>query len=101
MLEHGGYRFQYSDCEIAEKLTQFAEDQAAFITTLKNAWAQLFAALGSISSVRQLQEQWPEVVPLVAHLLPDGTGRNLPSVQFSKMNELYRIPPVKNGAEAS
>ncbi len=98
-LQNGLRKFDFSNDPFAEKLTEFAIDCKAFKEAINTAYYELKSALGQINSVKQLRTAWPEVLPLIEHLLPaPGLITYLPAIQFVTLNAAYGLPPVVEAA---
>lgn len=87
--------YGYIDCEIAARLADFAAAEQALQTDIVKATGEVMAVLGSFSTERSLTEGWPEIMPLVGHVLQEivpGTG--LPAVQIARINADFGLPPI-------
>lgn len=88
----------YTDCEIGEALTSFATDQAALVTEIKSANAELIGALNTLTTVKQLEELWPDVIDIALKHVPVPSGSNLPAVQFAKLSTSFGLTSAEGGA---
>lgn len=87
--------YGYIDCEIAEALATFAADDRMFVEAITKARSEVMGVLGSFSTERSLAEGWPEIIPLVGHILTETVpGTSLPAVQIARLNEAFRIPAI-------
>lgn len=93
--------FSYGDCPIGEALRDFATDSEAFKNSIKGARSEALGALSNFTTVKQMQEGWPEVMAIAERRIPVGSGgSNLPAVQFKKLTDFYGLADQAEGGAA-
>lgn len=90
--------FSYGDCPIGEAIRDFATDAEAFKHSIKGARSEALGALSNFTTVKQMQEGWPEVMAIAERRIPVGSGgSNLPAVQFKKLTDFYGLADQAEG----
>ena len=93
--------FSYGDCPIGEALREYATDSEAFKNSIKSARSEALGALSNFTTVKQMQEGWPEVMAIAERRIPVGSGgSNLPAVQFKKLTDFYGLADQAVGGAA-
>lgn len=90
-------RIAYLDCNIAVALKDFADRRKCFDADIKAQWERLRATFNGITTAKQLTEQWPEAMPIVARHIPEKRGQ-LPAIPFARLNDEFRLPPAEVSA---
>jgi len=102
MFRSGHDAVGYIDCPIAMKLNDHAQKTEDFRSRLRQAKTEVLGVLGGFTTAKQLAATWPEAMPLIGHLIPDGAPTaNLPAVQISRLNDAYGLPPVEQESAAA
>lgn len=78
--------------EIGDRLLQFSKDQQAFELEITQSHREVLAALGSITTAKQLKELWPEALPFLEKHIAAAPKANLPAVQFQHLNATFGLP---------
>jgi Nucleotide modification associated domain 5 len=101
LCNNGSDFFSYGDCPIGEALREYATDSEAFKNSIKGARFEALGALSNFTTVKQMQEGWPEVMAIAERRIPVGSGgRNLPAVQFKKLTDFYGLADEAEGGVA-
>jgi len=87
----------YTDCNITdEKLTEetktYADQRRAFESKCETAYCEAMAVLNTCTTGKKLAEAWPEAMPVIGDLIPEGC-RTLPVVQVADVNKKFGLPP--------
>lgn len=86
------------DPKLHEDIRQYADDFSALTNECSRAYSEAKAALDSFSTTKRLREGWPEVLPVIEHLLPSEERAGLPAVQVDKLNDKFGLPPEEVAA---
>jgi hypothetical protein len=85
-------RWTFTDCEIGQQLSDLANDQLAFVNSIKTAERELLSALGSITTAKQLYEVWPEATDILNRHMPVASNTSsLPAIQFAKLTDAFGL----------
>ena len=83
-----------TDEKLIEDIKSFADKKRAFDTKCETAYYEAMAVLNTVSTGKKLAEAWPECIPVIGDLIPEGE-RTLPTVQVKDVNKKFGLPPKK------
>lgn len=81
-----------SDEVLIEEIKAYADQSRAFEGKCETAYYEAMAVLNTVSSGKKLAEAWPEAMPVIGDLIPEGC-RTLPVVQVADVNKKFGLPP--------
>jgi hypothetical protein len=81
-----------TDEKLMEEIKDFSDRYRRFDGTCETAFNEAMAVLNTITTTKKLAEAWPEAVPVIGDLAPEGE-RTLPVVQVADINEKFGLPP--------
>jgi len=93
-----GYCSSYGDAYVPrdEKLNADLREHILsvpdFSQRIERAYNEAMAALDAFSTGKKLAEGWPEAIPVIGHMIPEGI-RTLPTVQVAELNSKFGLPP--------
>ena len=58
----------------------------------ETAYNEAMAVLNTCTTGKKLAEAWPEAMPVIGDLIPEGE-RTLPVVQVADINKKFGLPP--------
>jgi len=79
--------------DLFDRLSAFADAEKALTDEVKGAYEEALGSLGQFSTVKVLRTNWPEVLSVVEHLLPED-NRLLPVVEVKHLNDRFKLPAV-------
>lgn len=77
---------------LASRIHEYAMSTKAFDDDLRAAYSRALSTLNSLGTDKRLQEEWPEALPVIGHLIP-VENRSLPVVQLAAINDEFGLPP--------
>lgn len=80
------------DHPLADRILTLGRDGEKLKADTSTAFTEAMSALNQFGTAKRLSEGWPEAMPLVGNLIPDGE-RTLPVVQVSALNNKFDLPP--------
>lgn len=81
-----------TDEKLIEEIKAFATRYKNFNDTCSTAYSEALSVLETMTTGKKLAEAWPEAIPVIGHLIPEGV-RTLPVVQVSAVNAKFGLPP--------
>jgi len=81
-----------TDEALIEEVKAFADSKRAFDAKCETAYYEAMAVLNTASTGKKLAEAWPEAMPVIGDLIPEGE-RTLPTVQVADVNKKFGLPP--------
>jgi hypothetical protein len=89
-----------SDDKLGQKVSAHIEARQALNAEMKKALLDVEAALSTIRTVKQCQQQWPEIMPIIEELMPEaGAKPQLPMTLRMELNMRLKLPPKKTQTE--
>lgn len=89
--------YSITDEKLAEEVKAFATRKRNFGDVCETAYYEALSVLNTITTGKKLAEAWPEAIPVIGDLIPEGS-RTLPVVQVSAINTKFGLPPEKADA---
>lgn len=86
-----------TDDKLIEKVKTFAIRWKGFDDVCQTAYNEALSVLNTITTGKKLAEAWPEAIPVIGDLIPEG-DRTLPVVQVSAINAKFKLPPETKAA---
>lgn len=83
-----------SDHELCSQILAFGMEVEKFNKETEMAYREALGTLGQFTSVKQLESTWPDALPVIGHLIPEG-NRALPVVQVKTLNAKFKLPPKR------
>lgn len=96
-LYNSNSRINYGDCTIGTQIRDYATDTEAFKVAIRNSKAKALGALSSLTTAKQMAENWPEIVPIAQRHMPVDSGSNLPAVKFKELSDFYGLVEAEAG----
>lgn len=78
--------------DLANRLRQYALDRKTFHQEIEAKVERAEAAVRAFSTYKRLCTEWPDVLPLVSDLIPEG-NRGVPVVCVEALNAEFDLPP--------
>lgn len=102
---HAGYEqvkkgwepYNLIDEKLIEEIKEFATRVKNFDDVCQTAYSEAMSVLNTMTTGKKLAEAWPEAVPVIGDLIPEG-ARTLPVVQVSAVNAKFGLPPSEKVA---
>jgi hypothetical protein len=85
-------RHNITDEKLAERIKEHAIKKTSFERVCETAYHEAMSVLNIMTSGKKLAEAWPEAIPVIGDLIPEGS-RTLPVVQVSAINAKFGLPP--------
>lgn len=86
-----------SDNPLCAEVLAFGMAVEKFNKDCEVAYNEALGTLGQFNSVKQLEATWPDALPVIGHLIPEG-NRTLPVVQVETLNAKFKLPPGPRAA---
>jgi hypothetical protein len=80
------------DPTLCDDVVEFSQAKRKFYASLIEAYNEAMRALSRFSTGKQLAAGWPEALPVIGHLIPEGS-KTLPAVQLADVNAKFKLPP--------
>lgn len=80
--------------DLFDRLSAFADAEKDLTDQVKGAYEEALGSLVQFSTVKALRTDWPEVLSVVEHLLPED-NRLLPVVEVKHLNDRFKLPAVQ------
>ena len=81
-----------TDEKLIEELKTHFDKKRAFDGVCETAYNEAMAVLNTCTTGKKLAEAWPEAMPVIGDLIPEGE-RTLPVVQVADINKKFGLPP--------
>lgn len=76
-----------------------AEERSRISSLIETRRAEITGVLREIRTDRQLEERWPEVLPIASQFIQIESKIQLPAVPVKALNDALGLPPVPAAAE--
>lgn len=84
--------FTFVDCELSQAIRAFHSDHEAVKKQIEDAHTKVIGALSSMSTIRQVEENWPEALPIFDNFMPTpGVTSNVPAVRFEELTDFLGL----------
>lgn len=81
-----------TDEALIEDIKTFSDIRRSFESKCETAYYEALAVLNTVTTGKKLAEAWPEAMPVIGDLIPEG-DRTLPVVQVADVNKKFKLPP--------
>jgi hypothetical protein len=92
LLVNGSMNHSITDEKLMEDIKTHADKKRAFDRVCETAYHEALAVLNTVTTGKKLAEAWPEAMPVIGDLIPEG-DRTLPVVQVADVNKKFKLPP--------